>query len=191
MQQENQGQSISPWMAATAELNRSMLAEDTRADVCIGRAERLHCDRRLGNGYDTWHHRRRPPDRPDPRSGESLGHVLRPFPKDVAGPGPICRRESQRRQAIRRLADRRGCGFIGADRSRRGRGHSARADEDGRLPRCAGSPPRALGRLPASGRHRSLERRREDLGLPLPRLPLQPRRRSAERTREPRLGQCG
>jgi hypothetical protein len=32
MQQENLGQSISLWMATTAELNRSTLAEDTRAD---------------------------------------------------------------------------------------------------------------------------------------------------------------
>jgi hypothetical protein len=30
-----------------------------------------------------------------------------------------------------------------------------------------------------------LERRREDLGLPLPRLPLRPPRRSAQRTCEP------
>ena len=100
-----------------------------------GRAERLHRDRRLGNGDDPWHHRGHPPDRPDPRSGEPLGHALRPFPKDPACPGPVCERESQRRQAIRRLADRRGCGFAGADQARRGRGHPARPDEDSRLSR--------------------------------------------------------
>jgi hypothetical protein len=39
--------------------------------------------------------------------------------------------------------------------------------------------------LHASWWHRSLERRREDLGPPLPRLPFRPPRRSAGRTCEP------
>src|SRR5476651_2048461 len=35
MQQENLGQSVSLWMATTAEPTESALIEDTRADVCI------------------------------------------------------------------------------------------------------------------------------------------------------------
>ena len=42
--------------------------------------QRLYRDRRLRDGHDPWHDRRRPVDRPDPRPEESMGEDLRSLP---------------------------------------------------------------------------------------------------------------
>ena len=70
------------------------------------------------------------------------------------------------------LARRRRRRLRRGDPTRGGSGHPPRPEEGRRLPRRPRRRARALGGLPSPGLHRALERRREDLGLPLPRLPI-------------------
>ena len=66
-------------------------------------------------------------------------------------------------------------------RARSGPHRALRTPAGGGVPRPARRPPLPLAALPASRLHRRLERRREDVGLPVPRRPLRADRQGALR----------
>ncbi len=93
-------------------------------------------------------------------------------------------REPQRRVPVCRLAHGRRRALGRGDRAGRRRGDPARTEEDGRLSRRAGYPPRALGGLSPPGVYRRLEPLRADVGLPVSRLALRSVWSGHQRTRE-------
>src|SRR5262245_8647364 len=101
-----------------------------------------------------------------------MGKTLQPIEKNGGSPLGLCKGERQHSSAVCGLAKFGGCCIGGPSASRKWGNYSPRPDQSRRVSRSGWPDSRAVGNLSLLRLCRALERRRADVGLPVPRFAI-------------------